>query len=125
VNDLKVYLYCLFKWTAHGYHCNEDALGEKRWLRFTNDKGRNWIYHFDENLPFGVYKLQAIVTDLVDNTTTRSWWIKRSKYTPPPPKKKITKKPAGKKTTDTKKKSSDNKKTSTKKTGTKKSTKKK
>lgn len=124
VKDLKVYLYACAS-DSNGYHCNEDALGEKRWLRFTNDKGRNWIYHFDENLPFGVYKLQAIVTDLVDNTTTRSWWIKRSKYTPQPPKKKITKKPAGKKTTDTKKKSSDNKKTSTKKTGTKKSTKKK
>ena len=97
----------------HKISLNKITVGEKRWLRFTNDKGRNWIYHFDENMPFGVYQLQAVVTDLVNNTTTRSWWIKRTKYSPPA-KKKTKTKSSGKKTTDTKKTSS--KKTSTKST---------
>lgn len=112
VNDLKVYLSAC-SLDSTGYHCNENSLSERKWLRFTNDKGRNWIYHFDENMPFGVYQLQAVVTDLVNNTTTRSWWIKRTKYSPPA-KKKTKTKSSGKKTTDTKKTSS--KKTSTKST---------
>jgi len=75
-----------------GYHCSDDSLSEKKWLRFTNDKSRTWIYRFDENMPYGVHKLLVKVEDIVGNTTTREWWVKRFPYTPPPPKKKTAKK---------------------------------
>jgi hypothetical protein len=64
-----------------------------QWLRFTNDKSRNWIYIFDERCPFGVYELKVTVVDLVGNSTTKNWWFKRGPYTPP--KKKIVKKKKG------------------------------
>ncbi|MBM3411857.1 MAG: M23 family metallopeptidase [Bacteroidetes bacterium] len=53
------------------------------WIRFTNDKGRNWIYRFDERCPYGVHKLKVTVEDLVGNSTTKVWWIKRGPYKPP------------------------------------------
>lgn len=53
------------------------------WIRFTNDKGRSWIYRFDDRCPYGVHKLTVTVEDLVGNTTTKTWWIKRSPYQPP------------------------------------------
>ena len=62
-----------------------------QWLRFTNDKGRSWIYEFDERCPYGVHELKVTVTDLAGNAITKSWWFKRYPYTPPP-KKKVTKK---------------------------------
>ncbi|MBO9658260.1 MAG: M23 family metallopeptidase [Chitinophagaceae bacterium] len=62
-----------------------------KWLRFTNDKGRTWIYEFDERCPYGVHELKVEVEDIVGNTTTKSWWFKRAPYTPPPPKKKAVK----------------------------------
>ena len=71
------------------------------WLRFTNDKGRNWIYQFDEKCPYGVHELKVMVEDLVGNTLVKSWWFKREPYTPPPPKKKAVNK------TDSKKKAKD------------------
>lgn len=67
------------------------------WLRFTNDKGRSWIYNFDERVPYGVYNLKVTVTDIAGNTTVKEWWFKRSEYTPPPPRKKATKKTSSKK----------------------------
>ena len=74
-----------------------------KWIRFTNDKGRNWIYIFDERCPYGVHKLSVTVTDLVGNTTTKTWWFRRHPYTPPPRKKAVyrrsSKKPAVKKKT--------------------------
>ncbi len=63
------------------------------WLRFTNDKGKNWIYIFDDRCPYGVHELQATVKDLVGNTTTKSWWFRRYPYSPP--KKKVVKKGGG------------------------------
>ncbi|HRF17070.1 MAG TPA: M23 family peptidase, partial [Chitinophagaceae bacterium] len=80
-----------------------------KWIRFTNDKSRNWIYKFDERCPYGVHELIVTAEDLVGNTTTRTWWFRREPYTPPPPKKKAIKK------TSTKKKSSSDKKKSSKK----------
>ncbi len=80
-----------------------------QWLRFTNDKSRNWIYIFDDRCPYGVYELKVIVEDLVGNTSTKKWWFKRGPYTPP--KKKIISK---------KKKSSKKKSTTTKKPAAKK-----
>ncbi len=80
-----------------------------QWLRFTNDKSRNWIYVFDERCPYGVYHLKVTVEDLVGNTTSKEWWFKRGPYTPPKKKairKKVSsrKKPVAKKTTTTSKK---------------------
>lgn len=68
-----------------------------QWLRFTNDKTRNWIYKFDERCPYGVHELKVTAEDLVGNTTTKTWWFKRYPYTPPPPKKKGVKKGSRKK----------------------------
>lgn len=70
-----------------------------QWLRFTNDKSRNWIYIFDERCPYGVHELKVTVTDLVGNSSTQSWWFRRAPYTPPPPRKKAVKKTSTKKKT--------------------------
>lgn len=68
---------------------------DSQWIRFTNDKSRNWIYQFDERCPYGIHHLKVTVEDLVGNKTEKSWWFKRYPYTPPPPKKKkAVKKPA-------------------------------
>ncbi len=69
-----------------------------QWLRFTNDKGRSYIYKFDERCPYGVHELKVTVEDLTGNTTTKSWWFKKYPYTPPP-KKKVKRKTSGKKKT--------------------------
>lgn len=68
---------------------------DSQWLRFTNDKSRNWVYKFDERCAYGVHQLTATATDLVGNTTTKTWWFKRYPYTPP--KKKAVKKGSSKK----------------------------
>ena len=77
---------------------------DSQWLRFTNDKSRNWIYKFDERCPYGMHQLTATATDLAGNITTKTWWFKRYPYTPPPPKKKTVKKSSSKKKTTTTKK---------------------
>lgn len=92
------------KFSVAIYSCPSDTTGflcdsmpaEYNWLRFTNDKSRNWIYKFDSRVPYGVYKLKATAEDLAGNTTVREWWFKRMPYTAPPPKKKIVKKTAEK-----------------------------
>lgn len=61
-----------------------------KWLRFTNDKSRYYIYNFDERCPYGVHELKVTVEDLVGNTTTKTWWFKKYPYTPH--KKKIVRK---------------------------------
>ncbi len=66
-----------------------------KWIRFTNDKSRNWIYVFDELCPYGMHELNVTVEDLVGNTTQQQWWFKRYPYTPP--KKKMVKKKSVKK----------------------------
>lgn len=48
-----------------------------KWLMFSNDKGRTWIYRFDEYFTEGVHELKVEVEDTVGNITTRSWWVKR------------------------------------------------
>lgn len=67
-----------------------------QWLRFTNDKGRYYIYTFDERCPDGVHELKVWAEDIVGNTTIKTWWFKKYPYTPPP-KKKTIKKTGGKK----------------------------
>jgi len=59
-----------------------------QWLRFTNDKGRSYIYKFDEHCPDGLHELKVWVEDLVGNTTTKIGWFKKYPYTPP--KKKVS-----------------------------------
>ncbi len=58
-----------------------------KWLMFTNDKSRNWIYNFDERCPYGIHHLKVMVEDLAGNITTKEWWFKKYPYTPP--KKKV------------------------------------
>lgn len=48
-----------------------------RWLRFTNDKGKTWIYTFDEHFPRGEHELKLIVEDEAGNVTTKLWQVKR------------------------------------------------
>jgi hypothetical protein len=74
-----------------------------KWLRFTNDKGRNWIYRFDERCPYGVHELKVTVEDLAGNITTKTWWFERKPYTPPKKKPAKKKAPAKKKSVKSKK----------------------
>lgn len=74
-----------------------------KWLMFSNDKARNFIYSFDEQCPFGEHELKVRVEDLVGNVTEKSWWFKRYPYTPPK-KKAYKKKTTSKKKSATKKK---------------------
>jgi len=62
-----------------------------KWLMFTNDKGRTFIYRFDERCPYGIHHLKVTVEDLAGNKTVKEWWFKRTKYTPVP-KKTVSKK---------------------------------
>ena len=63
-----------------------------RWLRFTNDKARSWVYRFDERCPYGTHRLTVTVRDAVGNETMRHWYIKRGPYQPPVKKKRTTSK---------------------------------
>jgi murein DD-endopeptidase MepM/ murein hydrolase activator NlpD len=67
-----------------------------KWLMFSNDKGRNHIYTFDEQCPYGVHELKVRVEDIVGNVMEKIWWFKKYPYTPPP-KKKVYKKKTTKK----------------------------
>jgi hypothetical protein len=70
-----------------------------QWLNFSNDKGKNWIYKFDEHCPYGIHKLNVLVEDIAGNITEKTWWFKRNPYSPlpPAPKKKTVKKVVKKK----------------------------
>lgn len=48
-----------------------------QWLRFTNDKGKVWIYRFDEKFPPGEHELKVTVEDEAGNVTTKSWVVTR------------------------------------------------
>ncbi|MGE9310994.1 peptidoglycan DD-metalloendopeptidase family protein [Niabella sp. CJ426] len=49
-----------------------------KWLRFTNDKGRTWVYNFsDGKISAGQHELTVIVTDIAGNVTRRSWQFVR------------------------------------------------
>ncbi len=117
IKSFKVAVYACPSDTT-GYMCDSIPTGYN-WLRFTNDKLRNWIYKFDERMPFGVYRLKATAEDLVGNITIKEWWVKRVPYTAPPPKKKVEKKPVEKQKKKVEKKAKeDSKKPTTKKTTT-------
>lgn len=76
---------------------NFSATLNGEWIRFTNDKGRTWVYWLDEKLSYGTYELTVSLEDLVGNKTTNTWWIKRAAYTPPVKKTVIKKKTTKKK----------------------------
>ncbi|HEU4469755.1 MAG TPA: peptidoglycan DD-metalloendopeptidase family protein, partial [Flavisolibacter sp.] len=48
-----------------------------QWLCFSNDKGRTWVYQFDEKFPRGQHELKVTVEDEAGNITTRSWIVTR------------------------------------------------
>jgi peptidoglycan hydrolase-like protein with peptidoglycan-binding domain len=48
-----------------------------QWLRFTNDKGRTWIYSFDDKFPRGQSQLKARIEDEAGNVTERVWNVTR------------------------------------------------
>ena len=45
-----------------------DVTLDGKWLKFTNDKSRNWIYNFDERCPYGVHELKARAEDFAGNS---------------------------------------------------------
>lgn len=79
------------------------------WLRFTNDKGRNYIYVFDDKISPGQHELKVMVTDIAGNITTKTWQFVKGVYAPPAKiinetkEVKSTKKPVASKKTETKK----------------------
>lgn len=62
---------------------NLDAFGNFRaeldgkWLRFTNDKGRSFIYVFDEKCGAGEHSLKVSVEDAAGNVTVRTFTFTR------------------------------------------------
>jgi len=48
-----------------------------KWLRFSNDKGRSWIYRFDEHFPRGTHELVIEVTDEAGNRSERRLTVRR------------------------------------------------
>ena len=49
------------------------ALLDGKWLRFSNDKGRNFIYVFDDHCPPGPHVLVVTAIDLVGNKTEKTY----------------------------------------------------
>ncbi|HMJ48377.1 MAG TPA: M23 family metallopeptidase [Ferruginibacter sp.] len=56
---------------------NFSALLDGNWLRFSNDKGRTFIYNFDEHCPPGNHELKISVEDQVGNVTERTYRFTR------------------------------------------------
>ena len=52
---------------------NFTALLDGNWLRFSNDKGVNFIYNFDEKCAPGEHELKISATDQVGNSTERTY----------------------------------------------------
>ena len=50
---------------------NFSATIDGNWIRFTNDKGRIFIYNFDEHCPLGEHELKVSAEDLVGNRTEK------------------------------------------------------
>lgn len=48
-----------------------------KWLRFTNDKGRTFIYRFDEQCPPGKHELTIYAEDEAGNATTKTFTFTR------------------------------------------------
>ena len=52
---------------------NFTALLDGKWLRFSNDKGINFIYTFDDKCTRGEHELKISATDLVGNKTEKTY----------------------------------------------------
>jgi Peptidase family M23 len=48
-----------------------------KWLCFSNDKGKTWIYQFDENFPPGAHELKLTIQDEAGNVMERTWNVRR------------------------------------------------
>jgi hypothetical protein len=48
-----------------------------QWLRFTNDKGKTWIYTFDDKFPRGESQLKVRMEDEAGNVTEKVWNVRR------------------------------------------------
>jgi murein DD-endopeptidase MepM/ murein hydrolase activator NlpD len=48
-----------------------------QWLCFSNDKGKTWIYNFDEKFPRGQHELKVTVEDEAGNLTSKTWTVTR------------------------------------------------
>ncbi|MDQ3279737.1 MAG: M23 family peptidase, partial [Bacteroidota bacterium] len=48
-----------------------------QWLRFTNDKGKTWIYSFDDKFPKGESELKVMVEDEAGNVTEKVWNVRK------------------------------------------------
>ena len=59
--------------SIRSFRCEVDG----QWLRFTNDKGRTWIYTFDEHFPTGEHELKVRVEDEAGNVTEKTWKVRR------------------------------------------------
>ncbi len=53
------------------------ALLDGQWLRFSNDKGKVFIYNFDEHCSRGEHELQITVKDLAGNVTNKNYHFTR------------------------------------------------
>lgn len=49
-----------------------------KWLRFTNDKGKTWIYTVNDHFPPGNHELKVSIEDEAGNKTERTWKISRN-----------------------------------------------
>ena len=56
---------------------NFTALLDGKWLRFSNDKGINFIYNFDDKCAPGEHELKISATDQVGNVTERTYQFTR------------------------------------------------
>jgi murein DD-endopeptidase MepM/ murein hydrolase activator NlpD len=56
---------------------NFTATLDGNWLRFSNDKGRTFIYDFDENCAPGEHELKISVEDCVGNRTEKTYHFTR------------------------------------------------
>ncbi|MEO6406338.1 MAG: M23 family metallopeptidase [Ferruginibacter sp.] len=56
---------------------NFTALLDRKWLRFSNDKGRNFIYNFDSYCAPGPHELLIIVKDQAGNITEKKYSFTR------------------------------------------------
>jgi len=56
---------------------NVKPMLDGKWLRFTNDKGRTFIYRFDEQCPPGKHDLTIYAEDEAGNATTKTFTFTR------------------------------------------------
>ena len=63
-----------------------------KWLRFTNDKGRTWMYKLDKYFPEGVNTLTVTVKDIAGNTSVKTWQVTKGAVSAAPAKTPSVKK---------------------------------